>query len=244
MNELRGTMLIAQRELGAYFNTAWGYVVIAALLLADGLLFNAYALGAGAQYSTDVLEKFFEFSSGVTMIAAIFLTIRLFAEERATGTMVLLDGAPIGNTAVVLGKFVSALVFLGGLVLFTAYMPLLILVNGKVSLGHIFAGYLGLIFLGATCVSMGAFASALTRNQVVAGVIGGVTLVTLILMWKLAQVSEPPFRDLFEYLSLWDRHFRPFMQGRIQSETLVYYTTVTTLFLLLTTRVQAWRRSQ
>lgn len=240
---LRGATLVAKRELGAYFNTTWGYSVVGALLLINGLLFNAYALGAGAQLSTDVIERFFEFSSGVTMIAAVLLTIRLFAEERANGTGVLLDGAPISQGAVVFGKYLSALIFLAGMIVCTMYMPVMVLVNGKVSLGHVFAGYLGLMLLGSTCVAIGTLGSSLSQNQVVAGVLTGMIVVTLLLMWKLAQVADPPLGSLFSYIAMWDSHFRPFMEGRIPAESIVFHTSLTGAFLIVTARVQAWRRS-
>jgi ABC-2 type transport system permease protein len=102
-----GTLLIARRELAAYFNTIWGYVVVAVLLLLDGVLFNVYAMGSAPKLSSQVLQGFFYFSSGVTIVAAVLLTIRLFAEERQTGTMTLLDGAPLTEGAVVVGKFSS-----------------------------------------------------------------------------------------------------------------------------------------
>lgn len=244
MASLRGSFLIARRDLGSYFNTPWGYVVVGALLLIDGLLFNWQALGRGAELSTTVLERFFEYSSGVVMIAAVLLTIRLFSEERASGTMVLLEGAPIGEGALVFGKYLSALVFLAVMIGVSVYMPALIFVNGKVSLGHLFAGYLGLFALGSSCIAIGTFASALTKNQVVAGVLGGVMVVFLLLMWVASRATSPPFTRVFDYLSLWDRHFRPFMTGQIQSESLVYYGTLTVLFLAITTRTLAWRRGQ
>ena len=237
-----GTLLIARRELAAYFNTIWGYVVVAALLLIDGVFFNVFALGSTPKLSGQVLAAFFQFSSGVTMTAAVLLTIRLFAEERQTGTMTLLDGAPLTEGAVVVGKFLSAFAFLAVMVLLTAYMPALILLEGKVSLGQICAGYLGLLSLGAAAVALGALGSALTKSQVVAAVLGGALVVALLLMWMLARVSQAPFSSLFEYLSLWDRHFRPFMTGHVETESLVYYATVTVLGLFGTTQVLAWRR--
>jgi ABC-2 type transport system permease protein len=157
--------------------------------------------------------------------------------------MVLLEGAPIEGGAVVFGKYLSALIFLCGMILVTIYMPLMVLVNGKVSFGHLAAGYLGLVLLGSSAVAIGTLSSSLTQNQVVAGVVGGVVLVTMLLMWKLAQVADPPLAALFSYMALWDHHFRPFMEGRIPTESVVYHLSLTALFLLLTARVQAWRRS-
>ena len=242
MEDVRGALLVARRELGAFFNTVWGYAVVAAVLLLLGLAFNAFAMGSTPKLSTEVLEQFFYLASGFTMTAAVLLTIRLFAEERQAGTIVLLDGAPLSSGAVVAGKWLSALAFLSLLLLASVYMPLLVMVNGKVSLAHIAAGYLGLLFLGSACVAMGTFASALTRSQVVAGVIGAVLVVLFVLMWLLAQLTEPPFSRIFEYMSVFDTHFRPFMKGRIETRSLVYYASLTWIFLVATTRLVEWRK--
>ena len=86
---MRVVWLVTVRELGAYFRSYMGYIILAVVLLVDGLLFNVYALGGGSKFSAEVLRQFFYFSSGTTMIASIFLTMRLLAEERQMGTMVL-----------------------------------------------------------------------------------------------------------------------------------------------------------
>lgn len=239
---MSGLLLIARRELGAYLNTLWGYIVVALVLVVDGMLFNAYALGSGAKLSAEVLEAFFYFSFGTTTIAAVPLTMRLLAEERQTGTMVLLDASPLADWQVVGGKFLSALVFLFGMTLLTAYMPALIFVNGKVSLGHIAGGYLGLLLVGAATAAIGTFGSAISRNQLVAAIISAFLVVFFVMSWMLGRVTDPPFDDIFSYLSLFDRHFQPFMKGRINLEDVVFYLSITFVFLLLSTRVLSARR--
>ena len=79
--------LLAKRELGYYLNTIWGYAILAIILVIDGILFNTFAMGANTErYSTDVLQDFFFFSSGTTMIAGVLIAMRLLAEERSNGT--------------------------------------------------------------------------------------------------------------------------------------------------------------
>ena len=151
---MSGLLLVARRELGAYLNSLWGYLVAAIMLVIDGLLFNAFALGKTARYSSDVLEDFFYFSFGTTVITAVLLTMRLLAEERQTGTIVLVDSSPLSDWQIVGGKFLSALVFLGGVTFISLYMPALIFVNGKVSVAHIASGNSG------TCFSRSMRASA------------------------------------------------------------------------------------
>ncbi|MCB9746122.1 MAG: ABC transporter permease subunit [Alphaproteobacteria bacterium] len=239
---MSGLWLVARRELGAYINTVWGWVVVAAVLVIDGLLFNAFAMGDTARYSSDVLEDFFFFSFGTTTVAAVLLTMRLIAEERQTGTIVLMDSSPLSDWQVVGGKFTSAMIFLGGMTLLTLYMPALIFVNGKVSVGHIFSGYLGLLLVGGATAAIGTFGSALARSQFVAAILSGVITVVMLVSWLLGRVTDPPLADVFSYMSLFDRHFQPFQGGRINTEDVVFYLSVTFVFLLLSTRVLSARR--
>ena len=131
--------IITRRELASYFRTPSGYLIAAATLLVQGLLFNTRALG-GQKLSSQVLMDFFRDSSGTTTVAAVLLAMRLFAEERQSGTLVLLYTSPVREVEIVLGKFLSALAFLTIITLTSLYIPAMILVNGKISVGHMFAG--------------------------------------------------------------------------------------------------------
>lgn len=239
---MRVVWLVTKRELGAYFRSYMGYVILAVILLVNGILFNVYALGGGAKFSAEVLRNFFYFSSGTTMIAGIFLTMRLLAEERQMGTLVLYTTSPVRDAYLILGKFLSAFLFLCLLTLLTLYMPLLIFVNGKVSVGHIAGGYVGLLCLGAASLSVGLFGSALARNQIVAAIVGAGILVCLLLFWMLANVTDPPLSGIFGYMALHNKHFLPFMQGSVNTRDILYYLSVTYFFLLLSTRVIEARR--
>jgi ABC-2 type transport system permease protein len=234
--------LLVRRELAAYFNTSWGWVILSLVLLIDGVLFNAFALGTRERFSANVLSDFFYFSSGTTMIAGVLLTMRLIAEERQTGTLTILQTAPIREVDVVLGKFLGALCFLMLITACTAYMPALIFVNGKVSIAQIAAGYLGLMSLGAATIAIGTFGSALARNQLLAAVIGTGLLVFMLLGWMVGQMTEPPLSGIFSYMAVFDRHFQPFMKGRINTEGLVFFSSVCFGFLLLAIRTLQLRR--
>ncbi|HTM46096.1 MAG TPA: ABC transporter permease subunit, partial [Polyangiaceae bacterium] len=168
-------LLIARRELLAYVRSPLGAVIIAGALLLDGILFYWQALSQKL-LSAEALARFFYNTSGVTMVAGLILATRLIAEERQTSTFTVLNTAPIRDWEIVVGKFISALGILALLTALTLYMPALLFVNGKVSLGHIAVGYLGLILLGGACVSIGLFASSLARSQVVAAIVGAAIL--------------------------------------------------------------------
>jgi ABC-2 type transport system permease protein len=238
---MKPILLIARRELGAYLRTMTGYVIIAAVLAVDGLLFNAFALGNGERRSSEVLTQFFYFASGTTMISSVFISMRLLAEERQTGTIQLLYSSPVKDHEIVIGKFLSALGFLAIMTLVTVYMPLLIFVNGKISLGHMAAGYTGLMLLGSAALAVGTFGSALARSQVLAAIISGAMVVALVVAWLVGRVTERPLSEIFAALALW-QHFQGFQSGIVHLKDLVYYLAVTYVALFGATRVLEARR--
>lgn len=235
--------LIARRELGGYLRTWTGYIIAAAVLFADGILFNAFALGSQQdRLSAEVLSQFFYFSSGTTMISSVFISMRLLAEEHQSGTVALLASSPVRERDIVLGKFLSAFVFLGLMTLATVFMPLLILVNGKLSLGHVAAGYLGLLLLGGAALALGTLGSTLARSQVIAAILSGLMVVGLLIIWLLGGVSERPLNEIFFAVALYGRHFPPFQAGVIQLRDVVYYLAVSYFALFLSIRVLEARR--
>jgi ABC-2 type transport system permease protein len=234
-------LLIARRELFGYLATMTGWLILGIVLLADGLLFNGFAM-SGEKKSFDVLQGFFYFSSGTTMVASIFISMRLFAEERQQGTMVLLETAPIGEHVVVLGKFLGAWAFLLLLLALSGYLPALVLVNGHVSAGHVAAGYVGLALLGAACIGIGALSSALAKNQILAAVMSGTIIVGLLLAWMLAKKIDGTLGDVVGFLDLFDQHYRAFSRGTIKLASVAYYLGLTWGALLLCTAVLSARR--
>lgn len=240
---MRGLLLVAKRELQAYFNSFWGYLIVAIILMINGLLFNAFSMGATSRLSFEVLRDFFYFSFGTTVIASIFLTMRLIAEEKQTGTLALVSASPLADWQIIVGKWASAVLFVGFLLLVSTYMPALIFVNGKVSMGHIFAGYFGLFLVACTVCAIGTFASTLSKSQLVAAVVGGVIVVFLILTWLLAKIADPPLQSVLSYMSLFDRHYgRTFMMGQIHVRDIVFYISTTFFFLVLSSQWIGARR--
>ena len=91
---MKNALLVARRELSAYLSSFLGFLVIAAVLIGEGLWFNALGMGTTARLSSDVLREFFNAATGGTMLLAIVLAMRLLAGEREQGTLVLLNTAP------------------------------------------------------------------------------------------------------------------------------------------------------
>ena len=237
------TGIIFQREFNAYLRLPIGYIVGAVVLFLDGILFWTVALGSGEEMlSGFVLSAFFYLASGMTTIAAVVLSLRLIAEERQTGTQLLLDTSPVRDREIVLGKFLAALAFLSILNAATIYMPLLILVNGKIAFGQIVAGYVGLTLLGGAVLAIGLFGSALSRNQLVAAAVTSVVTATFFLFWELSKALEYPLSSFFAALAIHQRHFVGFQEGIYHLRDIVYYLSLMWFFLYLATKVMEAKR--
>jgi ABC-2 type transport system permease protein len=234
-------LLIARREITGYTRSPLGAVIVAASLLANGLYFYVKGLST-KQISSDVLFYFFNGASGVVTVAAIILAVRLIAEERQSGTMVILNTSPVSPSSIILGKFVSAFAMVAFLTALSVYMPALIFVNGKVSIGHIAVGYAGMLLMGSAVVAIGLFASTLTRSQVVAGVIAAAICFLMYGLGELAKSTDPPVNGFLSALALYHKNITPFMKGILNFGGIVYYSFVTYFFLLAATRVLDSRR--
>lgn len=239
---MRNVLLIAQREFRGYFATFSGYAILAAHLLLSGLLFNIYAVGSRAKFSQRVIEDFFYTASGMAMVTAILLAVRLIAEERQTQSFVLLRTSPVSEREIVWGKFLSTLAFFAITLLLSVYLPALVFVHGKVSLAQIFAGYLGLFLLGAACIAIALLASAWSSTQLMAGAGAGVMVTLLLVAWMAARVSEEPLKGLLSYLALHNQHFVPISRGLLNLKDVAYYLAVTVFFLECAVRsLESWR---
>ena len=234
--------LIARRELASFFSTWMGYIICAATLFVNGLLFNAFAVGQSPKFSAQVLEDYFYYASGMSMVAGIFLAMRLLAEEKQNGTIVLFFTSPITERQIIYGKFMSALLFSLVLHALSLYLPALIFIHGKVSIGHLASGYVCLVLLGASTIAITLFASTVAPNQLVAAVLGALITVTLLVLWMLADKVEAPFKDLFSYISIHNKHFSSFSRGIVRVSDLVYYFGVIVFSLECAVRALEARR--
>lgn len=235
-------MLVAGRELKSFFSTWMGYVICAAVLFINGLLFKAFAIGSQPKLSSQVLEDFFYFASGLAVVAGIFLAMRLVAEEKQNGTLVLFFTSPISERQLVYGKFLSALLFSLVFHLLSLYMPALIFIHGKVSLGHLASGYLMLVLIGGASIAITLFASVISPNQLIALVVGALVTLTLFVLWMVSDIVGPPFKELFGYLALHNKHFSPFSQGIVHTRDVIYYLSVVFFFLECSVRALEARR--
>lgn len=235
-------MLITGRELSAYLRTWMGYVIAAVGLLVNGLLFNSFAISGEQKFSADVMFDFFYLTSGIVMVVCLFLSMRLMAEEKQSGTIVLFYTSPVTERQVIYGKFLSVMVLMLMFLTITLYMPALVMMNGKIAAGHLAAGYLCLLLIGACATAITLFASTLAPNQLIAAIMGAFLLVLFLVIWMVSDVVEPPFKDLFAYLGLHNLHFSGFAKGIFHLKDLIYYLSVIVFFLECSVRTLEARR--
>lgn len=223
-------LAIAGRELHCYATTWLGYGVAFAALLMNGILFHAFALGDSPKFSSEVLRDFFHFASGIGMVTALLLSLRLIAEEKQNKSLVLLLSSPVSDREIIWGKFLAAFTLFLIIQLMSVYLPCLIFIEGKVSVAQIAVGYLGLCLLGASLLAIALFASAFAPTQLLAGLTAAALTTVLLLLWNLALRTEAPYRDILSYLSLHNDRFRPFTQGVLHLRDVVFYLSLVLFF--------------
>ncbi|GIW06157.1 MAG: ABC transporter permease [Dehalococcoidia bacterium] len=228
---------IAGKELRSYFTSPLAYVVTAGFLVITGIFFALSVVltnQASLRFALDNFRVIFLFITPL-------ITMRLLAEEQATGTIELVLTSPVRDWEVVLGKFLGALGLLCVMLALTLYYPFLLFVYGKPDPGPIISGYLGLVLLGAGFIAIGLLTSALTKNQIVAAVLAFAILLVFWLAAPIGDVFQGTLRDILRYVSALD-HYNDFSRGVIDTKDIVYYLSLAAAALFATVQVVGARR--
>jgi len=247
MKALSNVSAIFFREIASYFLSPIAYVVTFLFLLVNGVMF--YISAINYQDNPQQIDGIigYLFGSLVTYFWIILLppiiTMRLFAEEKRTGTLETLMTAPVTDAQVVAGKFLAAEVFYM-LIWSTLLLHVLMLsILGNPDLGPVKAIYIGLIGLGALMNSLGLLASALTRNQIISAslsLVGCLFLVTLGLL-RIFFPDDPEAGRFFDFIGI-SSHFIQFLRGVVDLRYLGLYLLGTGIFLFLAVRILEGRR--
>ncbi len=228
---MRNTTTIALKEFKSYLASPMAYVVTGIFLVLTGFFFQS----SPTTYSETSINGFLAYGSILLLLLASMLTMRLLAEEKKMGTLELLLTAPVRDSEVIMGKFLGSLGILTVMLALTFYYPILLMWFGDPDIGPIATGYLGLFLLGCTSLAIGLFASSLTSNQIVAVVIAGGILFALWFIGMAADLLPEALGEVTGYLSLY-YHFPDFMRGVIDTRGIIYYLSITALFLFLAVR--------
>ncbi len=231
-------LTLARRELTAYLFSPIAYIIGAGfLLLSAGWFFINIRIGGEAS-----LRPLFDGMAIIMVLAVPLLTMGLLSKEFDSGTIETLMTSPVTETEVILGKFLGVMIFYLALLASTLVFLILMIVFGRPDPGVAVTGYLGMILLGATYVSVGIFASTLTRHQIVAAIAAiGILGFFVILMGLVVRLGLRPWADLAARLNAMT-YFRDFSRGVLDSRGLVYFLSGTALFLFLSVKTLESRR--
>lgn len=225
---MKKALPIFRRELSAYFNSPMAYIVISVFLLMTGWFFTSRLFLSGDSSLRNVF--------GIIPFIFIFfipaITMRLLSEERKSGTIELLVTMPISDLEIVLGKYFAGLGLLIAALFFTFPYALTIMILGKPDIGMLISGYLGLILMGASYVSIGVFASTISKNQVVSFILAFLIIFTLWLIDKFLVIMPTNLVPLLQFLSI-DYHYENLSRGVIDSRDLLYYLSLVVFMLSL-----------
>lgn len=249
---LRVCNTLARREFNSYFLSLTGYVIMAAVLLLQGLGFVTMleVFNNDRSLNAPLTMVFYDtpYFWLIVLLATPVITMRLFSQEKFTGTFETLMTTPVSDLQVVLSKFTAALLFY-----VATWLPLLAclqIVHRLTAAGVPFnwpavaATYCGILLLGCLYVSLGCLASALTRSQIIAATLSltlGVSLFLLsFLRSGLSAQSGWPAKAV-AYVSMVE-HMEDFARGIVDTRQVVFYLSLTVLFLFATLKVVESRR--
>jgi gliding motility-associated transport system permease protein len=241
---------IYKREVRQYFTSPVAYVILAIFLFITGLFFYAIfrgfaqasmqiamnpGMGRDLNVMDSVLRPLFDNMRVILLLLMPLVTMRLFAEERRSGTIELLLTYPVRDGAVLVGKYLAAMT------LYAAMIGGMLAYFARVEWGSLLTGYVGLLLMGAMFAAVGLFASSLTENQIVAAIVTFGILLSLWIIGWLAGFVSGPIGAVLTHLSILE-HNDTFAKGVLDTKDVIYYVDFTALALFLALRSLETRR--
>jgi ABC-2 type transport system permease protein len=243
------TFTICRKELSSYFRSPIAYGVMFFFALIAGYFFyaavaifirqslQATMMGQSVPMSVDdwVIRSVLSNVAVVGLFMVPMITMRLFAEEKRTGTIELLITSPLRDMEIIIGKWLAALSLYGAMLLLSLVNVAILYMYGKPSWKPLLIGYLGLLLQGGCMLALGAFVSTCTKNQIVAAVAGfGLLLLLWVINWA-SSLDNTVVSRVLGYLSITD-HFENFSKGVMDIKDTVFYASVIVFGLFLTAR--------
>jgi ABC-2 type transport system permease protein len=254
---MRNVLAIAGKELRGYFASPIGYVLVGFWALLFGYFFYTLVAfferqsmqmsmgGPGGSLNVNqmLVSPLLMNATVIMLLVFPLITMRTYAEEKRSGTIELLLTSPITDLQIILGKFLGALGLFAAMLAVTFVHMGILFLYGSPEWKPIATGYLGLLLMGGSFLSLGLFISSLTRNQIVAGMI---TFSVFLLLWIINWVSSfvsPTMQTVINYLSITE-HFDDFAKGIIDTKHVIYYLSFISMGLFLTMKSvdsERWR---
>ena len=246
---MRNVLVIFKKEMKSYFASPIAYLLLAIFAVIFGFFFYSATrffvlqgmqmqmMGRGMPMDVNeyVIRPLLTNASVIGLFLIPMITMRLYAEEKRSGTIELLMTSPVRDLEIVLGKWLSALVLYVSILAISGINIGILFAFGRPDWKPILVGYLGLLLQGGCLLAIGIFISTMTRNQIIAG---GATFAVCLMLWVLDWVSaydQSAWAKVVSYLSV-VTHFEPFAKGVIDSKDVIFYLTMIFFGLFLTVR--------
>lgn len=238
---LKTIYILFKKELMSYFNSPIAYIFIGVfLVVGNWLFFSAFFLSGQAS-----VRSYFALLPWMFLFLAPAITMRLWAEEKKSGTIEFLLTLPVTDWQVVLAKFFGSLAFLFITLLLSVTLPITVSFLGNIDTGPVVGGYIGALLLGGSYLALGLFISSLTKNQIIAFVLSLVaSFAAFIIGADFVLAGAPAFAaPTMKFLGL-GSHFYNVAKGVIDTKDIVYYFSFIFLFLWLNARIiegRSWK---
>jgi len=222
--------VLAKRELGAYFNSLIGYMILAIFLILAGLF--TWLIGSDVFYRQQAdLGVFFFWAQWILLLVIPAITMKQIAEERRSGTIELLLTKNLTSWQLVIGKFLASFLMVVITLAFTLPYYYTITKLGNADHGALIGGYFGLLLLSAAYTAIGIFASSITKNQIIAFLLAlFLCVVFQMLFGFIAQFAGSGFiGDLLSTLSMSD-HYESISRGGLDTKDLIYFGSIVFIF--------------
>jgi ABC-2 type transport system permease protein len=240
---------ICRKELKSYFASPIAYLLMAFFGLIFGFgfftatrdfvrfTFQAQMMGRSMPMNINeqIIRPLLGFASTVALFLVPMITMRLFAEEKRTGTIELLMTSPVRDIEIILGKWFAAMALYACVLGMSAINIAMLFAFGKPDWRPVLIGYLGLLLQGGTLLAVGAFISTTTKNQIIAG---GATFFVCLLLWLLSWFTafdNTGWAQVVNYMSI-VTHFENFGKGVLDSRDIIFYLSMIFLGLFITSR--------
>lgn len=247
---MRNISIIFRKELHSYFVSPIAYLLLTMFAFISAFFFWVFLRGfveygmemqmRGQMFPLNINEQLIRpLLSNLAVIGGLFfipmITMRLFAEEKRSGTIELLATSPIHDIEVILGKWLAALVLYACMLLFPVLNMGFLFLYGHPDWKPLLIAFLGLLLQAGTLLAIGTFISTLTKNQIIAG---AATFGICVLLWVISSVGEfdtATWAKVLSYLSI-NSHLESFERGVLDSKDAIFYLTAIFVGLFLTTR--------
>ena len=246
---MRNVWIICRKELGSYFVSPIAYLLLTMFAFIFGFFFWSaltyfVMMGMESQMrgqafpmnlNEELIRPLLSNASVIGLFFIPMITMRLFAEEKRTGTIELLATSPIRDVEIILGKWLAAMILYACLLLFTALNFAFLFRYGHPDWKPLAIGYLGLLLQAGGLLAIGTFISTLTKNQIIAGAATfGVCLILWVLEW-VTGFETATWAKVLSYMSV-ITHFESFSKGVLNTKDAIFYLTVIFVGLFFTTR--------